>query len=153
MTGIVFKIGDIFESDMTTIVNPCNMIGVAGGGLSLIFKQRYPLAYKQYMIWCKTDIDNGDICFSSVKEEDLETKKMHNVLHFPTKTDWREDSAIQLIEAGLFSFLKINSDVISSIAWPALGCGLGGLEWEDVQSVMIEYLGGLDIPVEIYLPK
>ncbi|MBD2441414.1 hypothetical protein [Nostoc sp. FACHB-110] len=35
---------------------------------------------------------------------------------------------------------------------PALGCGLGSLNWEDVGPLMCKYLKNLDIHVSIYLP-
>jgi O-acetyl-ADP-ribose deacetylase (regulator of RNase III) len=41
---------------------------------------------------------------------------------------------------------------IESIAFPALGCGNGGLNWNDVKPVMIEFLEDLDIKIEIYEP-
>ncbi|TET78476.1 DUF4433 domain-containing protein, partial [candidate division TA06 bacterium] len=41
---------------------------------------------------------------------------------------------------------------IKSIALPALGCGLGRLEWRAVGPLMCKSLSGLDIPVQIYLP-
>jgi O-acetyl-ADP-ribose deacetylase (regulator of RNase III) len=42
---------------------------------------------------------------------------------------------------------------IESLAMPALGCGLGGLDWKDVGPLMCKYLHGIDIPVAIYLPR
>ena len=43
---------------------------------------------------------------------------------------------------------------IKSIAIPALGCGLGGLEWEDVKEKILSILSELDnnINIEIYEP-
>ena len=35
---------------------------------------------------------------------------------------------------------------------PALGCGLGGLDWAVVGPMMARYLSRLDIPVDIHLP-
>lgn len=32
---------------------------------------------------------------------------------------------------------------IQSIAMPALGCGLGGLKWSEVQPLIVKHLGGL----------
>lgn len=42
---------------------------------------------------------------------------------------------------------------IQSLAMPALGCALGGLNWADVAPLMCQYLDSLGIPVEIYLPR
>ena len=40
---------------------------------------------------------------------------------------------------------------IKSVAFPKLGCGLGGLDWEEVRPIMEYYLSNLDIEVEIYI--
>jgi O-acetyl-ADP-ribose deacetylase (regulator of RNase III) len=32
---------------------------------------------------------------------------------------------------------------IQSIAMPALGCGLGGLKWSEVQPLIVKHLGAL----------
>jgi O-acetyl-ADP-ribose deacetylase (regulator of RNase III) len=45
------------------------------------------------------------------------------------------------------------SEGIKSLALPALGCGLGNLEWKDVGPVMCSRLSKLEIPVVIYLPR
>ena len=42
---------------------------------------------------------------------------------------------------------------IASLAMPALGCGVGGLDWKDVEPVLQEGLSDLDIPVELYAPR
>ena len=42
---------------------------------------------------------------------------------------------------------------ITSIALPALGCGLGGLNFEAVRPVMLAQLRQLDIPVALYRPQ
>jgi len=42
---------------------------------------------------------------------------------------------------------------IKSVSFPALGCGLGKLDWKDVGKLMVNKLKKIDIPVEIYLPE
>lgn len=40
------------------------------------------------------------------------------------------------------------------MAIPALGCGLGGLEWEDVKLLIEKYLGSLEeIEIMMYEPS
>jgi O-acetyl-ADP-ribose deacetylase (regulator of RNase III) len=41
---------------------------------------------------------------------------------------------------------------ITSLALPPLGCGLGGLQWEDVYTMMLDYLTPLEIEIDIYKP-
>ena len=44
---------------------------------------------------------------------------------------------------------------IKSVAIPALGCGLGGLKWEEVKEKIISILSELDnkVEIEIYEPS
>jgi hypothetical protein len=74
-------------------------------------------------------------------------------LLFPTKRHWRENADIHGIEKGL-EWLQDNykNEGIKSLAVPALGCGLGKLEWKDVGPLLCKYLYPLGIPVQIYLP-
>ncbi|MDD9858514.1 MAG: hypothetical protein OXU96_10810, partial [Gammaproteobacteria bacterium] len=41
---------------------------------------------------------------------------------------------------------------IRSLAMPALGCSLGGLDWKQVRPLMEKCLSEMDVPVEIYEP-
>ena len=142
---------NMFKSKCITLVNPCNCIGVAGGGLSAIFRDNFPAAYDHYMTWCKTPEYSpkpGDLAY----HEPLENG--HNVLHFPTKYDWKMPSEISYLDLGLKEFVEQHQTLrIQSVAFPALGCGLGGLKWDDVQPIMLYYLKQVAIPVEIYLPQ
>ena len=49
-------------------------------------------------------------------------------------------------------FLEIyEKEGITSIAFPKLGCGNGGLDWAEVKPVMEKYLRGLPIDIYIYV--
>jgi O-acetyl-ADP-ribose deacetylase (regulator of RNase III) len=75
-------------------------------------------------------------------------------LLFPTKRHWRERSDIQGIEQGLrWIRERYKAEGIQSLAIPALGCGLGGLDWREVGPLLCQYLADLDINVAIYLPQ
>ena len=64
------------------------------------------------------------------------------------------NSRLEDIEGGL-DWVQRNFQTlgIESLAMPALGCGLGGLDWKDVGPLMCKYLHGIGIPVAIYLPR
>ena len=45
---MIVKIGNIFESKCSTIVNTINCVGVMGKGIALEFKKRFPRMYCDY---------------------------------------------------------------------------------------------------------
>jgi len=56
------------------------------------------------------------------------------IINFPTKKHWKDNSHIRDIENGLIALREdIKALNIKSIAIPPLGCGLGGLKWDDVK--------------------
>ena len=58
---------------------------------------------------------------------------------------------MEWVEAGLEKFATTYEEQgITEIAFPKLGCGNGGLDWEEVRSLMERYLSNLPIPVFIH---
>jgi hypothetical protein len=75
------------------------------------------------------------------------------ILNFPTKRHFRDPSKLEYIVKGLDVFCGyVSRRKITSAAFPALGCGLGGLHWAVVYPLMRDRLVTLNIPVEIYAP-
>jgi hypothetical protein len=61
----------------------------------------------------------------------------YRLITFPTKNDWRENSTLDLLRRSV-SELKKFIDPSSRYAMPRVGCGLGGLRWEDVKPLLQE---------------
>ena len=145
--NITLMHGDMFESKCQTITNPVNCKGVMGAGLALLFKKKYPRMFYFYQQKCRDrELKLGEPYVW--KETDPW------ILNFPTKYDWRTKSDITWIENGLRYLVRhYEKWGITSLAIPALGCGLGDLSWVDVAGTMPTYLVQMKIPVEIYLPR
>jgi hypothetical protein len=157
--------GDMFFSDMQTFTVSVNVVGIMGKGLASRAKYQFPDVYVYYQDLCRSKkIQMGKP--QLYKREvlyDIELADEPNIpwnpnmerwfLLFPTKKHWREDSDIYSIERGL-QWLRDNyrEEGIKSIAMPALGCGLGNLNWADVGPLMCRYLSQLNIKANIYLP-
>lgn len=140
--------GDLFKSGCEALVNTVNCKGVMGKGLALAFKNKYPKMFRAYKHAC----DNGLMkigCISQYKDSSGIT-----IINFPTKDHFRQPSRLEYIEAGLEEFVKCYQRGIydfKSIAFPMLGCGLGGLNSDTVLQIMIDYLEPLvDLEVKIY---
>ena len=137
--------GDIFNSQMETIVNPVNCVGVMGKGLALEYKRRYPALFLSYKSACARKlIIPGRVYVSRQRDK--------KVLLFPTKDHWKDPSKYEYIDSGLSYFAKNYKDLnIQSCAFPRIGCGLGGLDWEKVKVLIEKHLGDLDIEIEVYV--
>jgi O-acetyl-ADP-ribose deacetylase (regulator of RNase III) len=80
--------------------------------------------------------------------------RLRSFVIFATKEHWRDPSRIEWIESGLSKLASAVSELqLSEIAVPALGCGLGGLPWEQVKALIEEYLGEIPASVRVYPPR
>lgn len=137
---------DIFESPAQVLVNTVNTVGVMGKGIAKTFKTMYPDMFKQYQILCEDNqLTVGKLWIFKTEHK--------WILNFPTKTHWRSPSKLAYIEEGLKKFVQTyESKGITSISFPLLGCGNGGLDWEtEVQPIMEKYLRPLPIEIFIHL--
>lgn len=144
---MLITIGNIFESKAQTLVNTINCVGVMGKGIALEFKKRYPQMFEDYVILCSQgEVVPGQPYYYS----DLMGT---SILNFPTKDHWRSPSKLSYIVKGLDWFVENYKRYnIKSIAFPPLGCGNGGLNWETVGPLMYQKLKDLPIEIEIYAP-
>lgn len=134
---LTFERGNIFDKDVDAMVNPVNCMGVMGKGLALEFKRRFPemfAAYRDLCHWRCVRLGRVDAVLSGASSPPY-------IVLFPTKNDWKEKSAMWAIRQGLHDMdLKCWAVGIRSVAVPALGCGLGGLPWNDVRTAMEDAL-------------
>lgn len=130
----------IFDIKACAYVNPVNTDGIMGAGLAKKFKEKYPEMEASYVKWCRTLPQRKMQTNTNIDTDlDIHTWKNPNplpkyIFNFPTKIHWWEPSSYPLIDKGLDSLLWIlaaKPDVFS-IAIPALGCGLGGLNFASV---------------------
>ncbi len=147
--AIIYKQGNIFRESTSALVNPVNTVGVMGKGLALQFKKRYPLNFQLYRTAYKANqLEVGKMFVTEIKGKDI--AKLKYIINFPTKEHWRGKSKVSYIEDGLEDLVAIiSASDISSIALPALGCGLGGLDWEEVKLLIEEKLEEIAEKVEV----
>ena len=140
---LIYRRTSLLESSAQTLVNTVNCVGVMGKGLAEAFKQREQRMFEAYKRICEQrQLEPGKLW--------LWRGSTNWVLNFPTKVHWRNPSKLEWIEAGLEKFVAAyESQGITEISFPKLGCGNGGLEWGEVRSVMEHYLGQL--PIKVYI--
>src|ERR1700716_765140 len=120
---ITYVDGYLLQAPAQTLVNTVNTVGVMGKGVAKEFKAAFPEMYAEYRRLCELGkLRVGQLWLY---------KSPHKwVLNFPTKTDWRRPSRPEYVEKGLQKFVETYAQQgIASAAFPALGCGNGGLDW------------------------
>src|SRR5215471_11819913 len=124
---IEFVRGNMLEAEVEAIVNAVNCVGVMGKGIALQFKTAFPDAFRRYKAACAT----GEVMPGRMHVVDRGTTRAPRyIIHFPTKRHWREPARLKDVDSGLDALVaEVRRRGIESVAVPALGCGLGGLEW------------------------
>lgn len=123
---------DIFNTHAQLLVNPVNCVGVMGAGLAKQFKERYPGMFVKY----KKDCLLGNVQLGEIRI--YEGNFYSDVICFPTKYHWEDPSKLSYIAHALGRLKEVIT--YDSIAIPALGCGLGGLQKKEVIPMIVKYM-------------
>lgn len=174
--------GDSFSSDADAIVISTNTVGVMAdprkvlegkGGLAGTYRLKCPFGYLHFRKLCKDGIIRigqpavvdfhevtGVTDILSIENNDL-YQRYH--IYFPTKIkpSYQEKSDLQSIKDGLIYLRKdLEKLEIKKISMPALGCGLGGLDFiKDVLPVIIfqgnKFINknGAEIEIDLFMPQ
>lgn len=117
-----------FKCITTNSVIKANGHLVMGRGIALEASIKYPKLSFELGCLVKHYGNNPFIMFN------------YNIISFPTKHHWKDNSDINLIERSakiISAFAKIYD--IKSISLPRPGCGNGHLRWGDVAPILEKY--------------
>lgn len=139
------KEGNIFNiQGVTNYAHGCNCAGAMGKGIALQFKEKYPQMFRLYKQKCKT----GDFVPGDVFEYNYGNGYVYNL---GTQKTWRTKAEIEFIRMSLEKMmLQAENKKVKAIALPAIGAGLGGLDWNDVKKE-IEYISQKYPNIDLYV--
>lgn len=143
--------GNLLDAHAEALVNTVNEIGVMGKGIALMFREAFPANTAAYEAACK----NGEVHVGRMFV--IENHALNGprwIINFPTKKHWRYPSKLEWIQDGLEDLKRVITEKkIKSVALPPLGCGNGGLEWEQVRPKIEAALMSLeDVSVIVFEP-
>lgn len=147
----------MFAHKVDILVCPVNLIpGVMGKGLVLEFAKRWP-DLKRSHADC---INRGVLLIDKPVFVGVEQQ----VIFIATKRHWKGNSNLVDLTMALGGLRKLLSTAAAavqanspdfkgwSIAIPALGCGLGKLEWSTVRPMILSFLADLPLDIHLYPP-
>lgn len=135
--------GDLFATDIQTIVHGCNAQGVMGSGVAKIIREKYPKAYERYRNEYEksNSLELGSIiavpCGDRVK--DPENYKV--IINAITQDFYGRDGRRYVSYDAVASCMqKINRLFelygISKVAMPQIGAGLGMGDWNVIAAII-----------------
>lgn len=141
---------DMFKSGAQILVNPVNCVGVMGKGLAKQFRDKFPDLYEHYKSQCKTGILKPG--YSALYRD---TKTEQWIANIATENHWKDGAKEKWI---VESIRNLRDDIershnyfhpnrFQSVAIPRVGCGLGGLNWNNIRPLIIKELKGCDFDV------
>jgi len=142
--------GDMLNTQVDALVNTVNTVGVMGKGIALQFRQAFPGNYKVYARACAA----GEVQPGRMLVVETDQFIPRYIINFPTKRHWREKSRLDDIETGLVALVEaVRTYGIQTVAVPPLGCGYGGLSWDDVRPRIEAAFAALpDVEVLLFTP-
>ena len=130
--SLIIRNGDIFTSGAEAVVNPVNIQGVARGGLARIFRKRFPENFRKYVAAC----ENGSLVMGSVLVTEIEGDFRH-IVNMPTVVESGGKAQLAYIKSGMDALMDAVVEYgMDSVAIPALGAGIGGLDFDGVREVV-----------------
>jgi O-acetyl-ADP-ribose deacetylase (regulator of RNase III) len=142
--------GDILLSDAQAIAHGIAPHDHFNQGLALALRERFPAMTKDFRHYCHQQNPKAGHAWLWAGPERVIINLMtqepapDNKAHPGKATAHNINHALKELRG------IIEKEGISSIALPRLATGVGGLEWSDVEPLIEEHLGDLEIPVVIY---
>lgn len=136
------------KMDITTvvsgvIVHGCNAQGVMGSGVARALRNKWPQIYDPYRRMCDKERYSqrllGEVCPVDVSDDPtLPIYVLNGITQQLFGADGKPYADINAIRSVLKKSMDFASQHELDLYLPEIGCGLGGLKWDDVQQVMHE---------------
>jgi len=143
--------GDILLTGARAIAHGIAPNDPMNQGLARSLHERFPAMHKDYHHWCSV---NHPKTGSAWIWSGAEGVRIVNLITQEGGYDGRPPGKASEpnVNHSLRALKKIvEEENITSLALPKLATGVGGLDWEDVKPLIESQLGGLDIPVYVYV--
>lgn len=141
--------GNLFDHPAEALAHGVNCLGVAGAGIILEMKRRYPEAIRQYQQKAlQGKLLPGTAMFSSALPE------RRFIIHCASQHRPGPDARVQWLQSSLVDGLQmLELHYIPRLALPLIGGGIGGLEPEVAEHTIRSVAELSRVEVTLVLPK
>lgn len=132
---INYRQGDLFASPHRVLVHGCNAQGVMGGGVAWHVRDQFPEAYDQYR---QQYLDQGELALGTIIPVETNGRIIVNAVtqqHFGAPpARYVSYDAVSVAMAAVDAWCRENG--YAEFAMPRIGAGLGGGDWQVIESVV-----------------
>lgn len=124
------------------IAHGVNCLGVMGAGIALQIKKTYPNVYNTYARWVKQNEGQQDLLGTCAPVPTNTEDQLYIANCFTQRgtgfANGKPPATLQAIRESLEQAASFAYNLQYDIWMPKIGCGLGGLVWEDVEKIVEE---------------
>ena len=143
--------GDILLSGAQMIAHGIAPNDPMKQGLALSLHEKYPAMHKDFHHWCHQNHPKPGSAWMWGGPEDVRLVNLITQEGGYGQGSRPGKASVKYVRDSLKELVKIvTTENIQSLALPKLATGVGGLNWSDVQPVMADILGKIDILVYVY---
>lgn len=125
LVTVKYYSGDIFTTTAPLIAHGVNTQGVMGAGIAKTIAQMFPKLEQTYVQYCKKGVLKPGMIFPYNVGEDKW------IINISSQKFPGADAQMGLLKMGLIkTFLWMEVKNYNHIAFPHIGAGIGGLDWE-----------------------
>jgi O-acetyl-ADP-ribose deacetylase (regulator of RNase III) len=144
--------GDILLSKAAVLVHGIAPNDPFSRGLALALRELWPALYKDFRHYCQTYHPKTGELWTWMASDGRRVANLFTQDGAQGHHGGKPGRAsVPAVGHALKSLHKLaEKEKFASMALPRLATGVGGLQWADVQPLIAQHLGGLEIPVYLY---
>lgn len=134
--------GDLFTLDIDALAHGVNCMGVMGAGIAVEFKQRWPVMFHRYRTACLNGTLRPGTCLPCAETS---PRWIYCLATQPRPGPCAMLPAIEGAVSGMVRHARAAN--VRRIGMPYIGCGFGGLRWDEVRPIVERASEGIEIVV------
>lgn len=145
MTQLILQTGDLFSTQARALGHGVNVDGMMGAGIAVAFRKRFPDMYGAYAARCMQNL------LAPGQTMEWEVPGIGFVYNIASQDRPGANASLEWLDSGIREALAhADENNIKTIALPRIGCGIGGLDWDDVQTVLRAAAESYQCDIEVW---
>ncbi|MDH4147322.1 MAG: macro domain-containing protein [Acidimicrobiia bacterium] len=143
--------GDVLRSSAAAVAHGVSPDDHFDQGLALALRERWPAMYKDFRHYSHTSGPQPGGLWSWAGADGRRIVALFTQADVQQHGRRKATASVEHVNHSLRALRRlVEEEHIDSLALPRLATGVGGLQWTEVEPLIEQRLGDLDIPVYVY---